>query len=205
MLRMTLKALLILVLLTAALIGLVRASPADDQALRKLIVPVCDSPCWQGIKTDVTTRQQATAMLQASPWVGQVFQTPIALSWHWSGRQPPLIDGTKDGFFQITGGVVTQIRIETLIPFGDVWLLLDRPDDARLAQPLTRMTALQIAAYETVGVEAMSTFDCPATPFTFWTATITLGMGKIWPVEALDSRNFNIYHAANWWRNLREC
>jgi hypothetical protein len=143
--------------------------------------------------------------LLASPWVAQDYLTPIAVTWHWSGQQPPLIDGTKDGFFQITGGVVTQIRIETLIPFGAVWLLLNRPDDARLAQPLTRMSAFQIAAYETVGVEAMSTFDCPVTPSTFWMATITLGMGKIWPVEALDSHNFNIYHATNWWRNLRNC
>ena len=73
------------------------------------------------------------------------------------------------------------------------------------AQPLTRLSAYQIAAYETFGVETMSTFDCPVTPARFWSSTITLGMGKIWPVEALNSRSFNIYHATAWWRHLRDC
>lgn len=205
MLRLLLKIMLLLVLLTVALIGVVRSEPADDAALHQVIVPICDTPCWQGIKTDVTTRQEATALLQASPWVAQVYQTPVAVTWRWSGQQPALIDGTKDGLLQIAGNVVTQIRIQTLISFGDVWLLLDRPDDARLAQPLTRSSAYQIVAYETVGVEVMSSFDCPVAPSVFWTTTITLGMGKIWPVEALDSRAFNIYHSSAWWRHLHNC
>ena len=205
MLSLTLKVLIILVAVTAALIGVVRSERADDAALHQLIVPVCDTPCWQGIRIDVTTRQEATALLQASPWVEHVYQTPIAVTWHWNGKQPPQIDGTKDGLLQLAGNIVTQIRIQTLIPFGDVWLLLDRPDDARLAQPLTRLSAYQIAAYETVGVEAMSTFDCPVTPSELWSATITLGLGKIWPVEALNSHNFNIYHSTEWWPRLRDC
>ncbi|MEO8398013.1 MAG: hypothetical protein ABI700_33775 [Chloroflexota bacterium] len=205
MLRIVLKILPMLLVLTVGLIGVVRSEPADDLALYKLVVPACDTPCWQGIKTDVTTRQQATEMLEASPWVAQVYQTPIAITWRWSGQQPPQIDGTKDGLLQLAGSVVTQIRIQTRIPFGDIWLLLDRPDDARLAQPLTRLSAYQIAAYETVGVEAMSTFDCPVTPAEFWSSTITLGMGKIWPMEALNSRGFNIYHSSSWWTHLRDC
>ena len=107
MLRMILKVLPLLLALTAALIGVVRSEPADDTALYKLVVPTCDAPCWQGIKTDVTTRQQATAILEASPWVAQVYQTPVAITWRWSGQQPPQIDGTKDGLLQIAGSVVT--------------------------------------------------------------------------------------------------
>ena len=96
MLRLLLKILLLLVALTAGLIGVIRGEPADDHPLYSLIVPSCDTPCWQGIKTDITTRQEATEMLQASPWVAQVFQTPVAVTWRWSGQQPPLIDGTKE-------------------------------------------------------------------------------------------------------------
>src|SRR3954463_10070475 len=115
MLRLILKIMLLVVALTAALLGAAVSEPADDAALHQLIVPVCDTPCWQGIKTDVTTRQEATELLQASPWVAQVYQTPVAVTWHWSGQQPPQIDGTKDGLLQIAGNVVTQIRIQMLI------------------------------------------------------------------------------------------
>ena len=205
MLRLILRSLLFLVLLTTALIGIVRSEPADDAALYHLIVSGCTPPCWQGIITDVTTRQQATEILQSSPWVAQVYQTPIAITWRWSGQQPSLIDGAKDGLLQVAGSVVTQIRIQTRVPFGSIWLLLDRPDDARIAQPLTRSSAYQIAAYKTFSVETMSTFDCPVTPSRFWSATVTLGMGKIWSIEALNSRGFNIYHSPAWWRYLYAC
>src|SRR4051794_36330487 len=115
MLRLILKILPLLLALTIGLIGVVRSEANDDAALHQLIVPACDTPCWQGIKPDLPTRQQATELLQASPWVAQVYQTPIAVTWRWSGQQPPQIDGTKDGLLQITGNVVTQIRIQTLI------------------------------------------------------------------------------------------
>jgi hypothetical protein len=205
MITTCLKLTLVLIALTAGLIGVVRSQPSDSQPLYDLIVQDCEAPCWQGIKTDVTTREEATAILQASPWVAQIYQTPIAVTWRWSGRQPALIDGTKDGLLQLVGSRVTQIRIQTLVPFGDVWLLLDRPDDARLAQPLTRFTAYQIAAYKSLGMEAMITFDCPVTPSVFWSANITLGLGKIWSTEALNSRSLNIYHSASWWWLLRDC
>ncbi|MEP7291026.1 MAG: hypothetical protein ABI835_04550 [Chloroflexota bacterium] len=206
MLRLMLKPLVLLVALSFALIGAAHSQSSDDRDLGTVILPSpeCASPCWQGIEIGVTTRQQATEMLEAHPWVAQVYQTSLAVTWRWNGKQPARFNGDKDGLLQIGGGVVRQIRIQTLIPFGDVWLLLDRPDDARMVQPVSRFSAYQIAAYN-VGIQAISTVDCPVTPETFWAATITLGMGEVWSTEALNSRSLNIYHLPFWWDRLRYC
>jgi len=206
MLRLILKPLLLLVVLCAVLIGAAYSQPADLSALGGLILPdaACASPCWQGIEIGVTTRQQAMELLEVHPWVAQVYQTALAVTWRWNGSQPPLFNGEKDGLLQIGGGVVRQIRIQTLIPFGDIWLLLDRPDDARVVQPVSRFSAYQIAAYS-VGIKAISSMDCPVTPESFWTGHITLGMGEGWSTEALNSRSLDIYHMPFWWNRLRYC
>jgi hypothetical protein len=207
MISLLIKLALALVGLTALLLGMVRAYPAHDDDLRRVLLPApgCPAPCWQGIVVDVTTREEATAILEADPWVKQVYQTPLAVTWSWNGSQPALINGAQDGLLQIGGGVVRQIRIQTRIPFGDVWLALDRPDDARLLHPITPRSAYQIAAYEEVGIQSISAFDCPVKPPLFWQATITLGMGRGWKGEALSSRTIDIYRTPSWWWRLRDC
>ena len=205
MFRTILKPLLILIALNAALIGVVHSEPASDADLRALIVSSCATSCWQGIEVGVTTREQATRILEANPWVERVYQTTIAVTWRWNGKQPTAINGAKDGLLQITGDIVRQIRIQTLIPFGDVWLMLDRPDDALLVQPLTHLDGYQIAFYNQAGIQAINSFSCPVTPSVFWSATITLGMGAIWSTEGLNSRSLNIYRSPGWWTHLRRC
>jgi hypothetical protein len=206
MLRLIIKPLVLLVALSAVLIGVAYSQPADRSALGVLILPdaACRTPCWQGIEIGVTTRQQAMDLLEAHPWVAQVYQTSLAVTWRWNGSQPALFNGEKDGLLQIRGGLVRQIRIQTLIPFGDAWLLLGRPDDARIVQPVSRFSAYQIAAYN-VGIQAISSMECPVTPENFWSGHITLGMGEIWSTEALNSRSLNIYHIPFWWNRLRYC
>ena len=206
MLRLLLKPLLLLVALTAVLIGAAHSQPADDSDLIALLLPAagCATACWQGIEIGVTTRQEATELLEAHPWVDQVYQTALAVTWRWSGRQPERYNGAQDGLLQIGGGVVRQIRISTRIAFGEVWLLLDRPDDARVVQPISRFSAYQIADYD-VGIQAINSLICPVTPHNFWASTITLGMGEGWSTEALNSRSLDIYHVPFWWKRLRHC
>jgi hypothetical protein len=201
------KLALSLIALTALLLGVVRAYPADDDELRRVLLPApeCAAPCWQGIVVDVTTREEATRILEADSWVDRVYQTPLAVTWSWNGSQPALINSAQDGLLQIGGGIVRQIRIQTRIPFGDVWLALDRPDDARLLHPITPHSAYQIAAYEDAGIQSISAFDCPVKPPTFWQATITLGMGRGWKGETLSSRSIDIYQTTAWWWRLRDC
>lgn len=207
MIGLLLKLALSLVALTTLLLGVVRAYPANDDDLRRVILPPegCTAPCWQGIVVDVTTRDEAVRILSANPWVEHVYQTRLALTWSWNGSQPALINSAQDGLLEIGGGVVRRIRIPTRILFGDVWLALDRPDDARLLHPITPYSAYQIAAYEAVGIQSISAFDCPVKPPTFWQATITLGMGRGWKGETLSSRTIDIYRTPAWWWRLRDC
>jgi hypothetical protein len=206
MLGALLRLMVVLVTVGMALVGVVYRPDSDNADLRQLLLPSpgCASACWNGIEIGVTTREEATRILEMSPWVAAVFQTPLAVTWRWSGKQPPEINGERDGLLQIGNNRVRQIRIQTLVPFGDVWLLLDRPDNARLVLTLTRSSAYQIASYDE-GIRAISTIGCSVTPEAFWTAPITLGMGDIWSTEALNGRGFDIYGAASWWHRLRFC
>lgn len=200
------KVTLLLVLVGSALLSAVHRDESDYADLSALLLPSpgCASACWNGIEIGVTTREEATRILEASPWVGEVYQTTLAVTWSWSGSQPSEINGARDGLLQIGNNRVRQIRIQTLIPFGDVWLLLDRPDSTRLVQSLTRSSSYQIASYDE-GIRAISTIGCSVTPEAFWTAPITLGIGDIWATEALNGRGFDIYRVSSWWRRLRFC
>lgn len=206
MLGMLVKLILILTALAALLIGIAGIRTPGDDDLGTLILPSsdCAHACWNGIEIGVTTREEAMHILETSPWVEQVSQTSLTVTWRWSGTQPPQINGAKDGLLQIGNNIVRQIRIQTLIPFGDVWLLLDRPDNARLVELLSGANTYQIASYD-VGIQVISTIGCSVTPTRFWSAPVTLGMGEIWSMEALNGRGFDIYRAPSWWQRLRFC
>jgi hypothetical protein len=206
MVSVLLKLTLILVAVGSALVSAVHQPQGEDVGLRRLLLPApgCASGCWNGIEIGVTTREEATRILETSPWVAEVFQTPLTVTWRWNGEQPPEINGERDGLMQIGNNRVRQIRIQTLIPFGDVWLLLDRPDNTQLVMTLTRSSAYQIASYDE-GIRAISTIGCSVTPTVFWSTPITLGIGDIWSTEALNGRGFDIYQSASWWHRLRFC
>jgi hypothetical protein len=184
------------------LVGMIRAQPYDDGDLRELLD---QSGCWQGICIGVTTRQDALRLLQASEWVGEIFQADLHISWHWSGRQSPLIDASQDGLLGVSSGVVRQLRVRTSVPFGAVWLLLSHPDDALLVRPFSRYNFSQIAMYDQLGMQAITTVVCPVNPLAFWKATTTLGFGDLWQSETIDGYNFDVYDTSFWWDNLRRC
>ncbi|MFN8563613.1 MAG: hypothetical protein U0703_18810 [Anaerolineae bacterium] len=206
MLGVLVRLMLMLSAIAAGLIGVARGGTPGDADLGTIILPAseCAHACWNGIEVGVTTRDQATQILETSPWVAQVFQTSLTVTWRWSGSQPPQINAAKDGLLQIGNDIVRQIRIQTLIPFGDIWLLLDRPDNVRVVQLLSRSSSYQIASYD-VGIQVISPLGCSLTPERFWSAPITLGMGEIWSTEALSGRGFDIYRAPSWWERLRLC
>src|SRR5579885_2795695 len=105
MFHLILKPTLILIFVSALALAGMHGQPNRDAALRALMVslPGCAHPCWQGIEVGVTTREQAAQMLQANRWVAHIYQSAAALTWQWSGQQPPEIDSTKDGLLQIGG------------------------------------------------------------------------------------------------------
>jgi hypothetical protein len=186
----------------ALLVGAIRAQPYDDGELHVLLG---DGECWQGICVGVSRRDDVLRTLEAHPWVGEIFQTDLHISWHWSGIQPRLIDDSQDGLLRVTGGVVRQVRVRTLVPFGDIWVSLDQPDAALLVRPVSRFSVYQIAMYEREGVQAITTISCPTNPDAFWKATATFGFGELWTTEAINGIRFDIYDTSSWWGNLRRC
>lgn len=191
--------------LTAAfvlLVGAIRAQPYDDGELHLLLG---DVGCWQGICIDVTRRADVLRTLEAHPWVGEIFETELHISWRWSGGQPRLIDASQDGLLRMGGGVVRQVRVRTHLRFGDIWMALDRPDGALLVRPVSRYSVYQIALYETEGLQAITTISCPIDPDHFWEAAATFGFGELWTTEAINGIRFDIYDTSSWWGNLRRC
>jgi hypothetical protein len=166
---------------------------------------VCGTACWQGITVNVTTREDALRILEAHPWVGEVFNSPTQIAWHWSGQQPALIDSGQNGLIGLGGGLVRRIRLQTHIRFGQVWQNYGAPDTALLVRPVSRYTAFQIAHYEQDGLYFVSLLRCPVLPGDFWSSTTTLGMGDIWTTEALNSVRLDIYESPGWWSVLHPC
>lgn len=191
-----------LTLVFALLIGAIRAQPYNDGDLRVLLG---EGECWQDICIDVTSTEDALRVLQAHPWVGEVFERSPYISWSWSGSQPRLINSAEAGLLEATGGVVRRLRVQTIIPFGDIWIALNRPNDALLVRPVSSYSVYQIAFYENEGFRAITTIRCPIDPDPFWQAITTLGFGDLWTTEAINGIRFDIYHTSSWWGNLRRC
>jgi len=155
----TLKASGLALMLSAALIWLLpaHAPPASAEAVIALLTPDgCAPPCWAGIRVGATTREEALTLLAANPWIGQVFSSEQQISWRWSGAQPALIDGERDGLIGLGGGVVQRIRLQTRIRFGDLWALYGAPDDTLMVRLISsRSSAFQIARYNAISAHAI--------------------------------------------------
>lgn len=196
---------LVLTILSASMF-IVRAAAYDDQALRDFLPAegACSTPCWMGIEIGVTRLDDAHTILTTHPWVGEVSYNTVGLSWAWSGEQPAYIDAQQYGLLRIEQNIVRQMRVLTHIRFGDFWLSFQQPNDALLVRP-GRFSAFQIADYPALDAQVITSLHCPVQPHRFWTSTSTLGFGDIWSTEAINGRDFNIYHTTGWWKRLRRC
>ncbi len=190
-----------------AMIGAVSARSYNGDAIRDVFVmpETCAAPCWNDIQVGVTTRAAALEALRAHAWIEQVYEQPSFLSWAWNGQQPAIIDGARDGLISLERGVVTQIRIQTTIPYGAMWLTFAPPENALMIRPVSRSTSFQIFSYEAERFQVIATLGCPATPKRLWYSTVTIGMGELWGTESLNSIPFDVYEVAGWWAYLHPC
>lgn len=141
--RIIFKLMLALLISLMTAVALVRAIPYEDVGLQAILTPPegCESPCFMGIRPGVTTIDEAVAILRDHAWVDSVlvFQLPStrqirAARWTWSGQQPSLINASDAsapsfGSLESSRGVVTQIRVPTVLSAGDVMLLWGRADN----------------------------------------------------------------------------
>jgi len=128
--RLVLKPCLALLIGFAALVGLVHLQPQDLNPLFALVQPPenCATPCWQGIRPGVTTADEAIAVLEAHPWIADMTSVANAVTWRWNGAQPFPANRDDGGSLGISGEVVSTITLETAARLGDLWLLLDQPE-----------------------------------------------------------------------------
>jgi len=191
-------------------IGLLRVRPYDSNDLRGLL-PMpnnddCPAPCWRGIRPGITTLEEAAAILYSDTWVQDVFMSPTLVSWAWTGAQPALVDGDHHGVLWARNGVVRQVKISLNVTFGEVWLLLDQPQQgdiqlsgATISRPtIYRAAHLAVYAYPGGVLQTNSVLTCPLNPGAFWNAPVELRLESI-------SRNVEEYDLPNWFHSQQVC
>jgi len=207
MLRWMSSLCLLLTMVAASALMVVRVSAREPVAVNSVFHDGCiiqpDTPCWQGIYLQQTTRDEALALLRDHPWIGQIFAANAAISWRWSGQQPPIYNPDQDGILRIEGDRVIQLRIQLRVGLGEVWLAFGPPSRVRLVRPVSLSGMYQIAYYDAAGVYFTSALNCPLPPSRFWQSYVTLGLGEIWLTEAINGVELPIYRQPDWWRQLR--
>jgi hypothetical protein len=202
MLRLWLRLVVPLLLLSGALVAGVRARPAADApSLRAFFIPPagCAAPCWLGIRPGVTTVDEALALLHAHEWVAGVRQSGVFYDLQWSGSQPAWIDSGFHSHFRANGRLVDAIRIRTTLPNGLIFALLGQPDSGVINTPLNQAGLRHTARYEHSGAEISSLTACPMRRDSVWHT----------PVEVRYRSGFAQYRPyhytrADWWA-LRPC
>lgn len=146
----------------------------DFQPVRAFLNPIegCGVPCWQGIRPGITGSLEAVDTLRALPWVTDLYTiqgiviNDSYIRWKWTGQQPEMVDGSRDGRMWFHNGLVYSIEIPLTIPFSTVWGAFGAPESETLLKaPLTPPSLFYSAAYLGSSVEFKSTVRCPPTGF----------------------------------------
>lgn len=117
--------------------GSITAASAPESPLREVFSTDCPhehaSPCFIGIQAGATPIAEARARLEAHPWV--LFVEPRMtmdyfgvehLRFRW--REPGLPEGDHwNGELLSSRGVVSVIRLDSALRFGDIWEALGHP------------------------------------------------------------------------------
>jgi hypothetical protein len=180
---------LILLLLFAAGITLLRALPySPDDLLALFTSPSnCAAPCWNGIQPNITTLDEAAAVLEAGPYVADYQVTPGKLSWWWNGSQSALLDTSGSAFhgrmeYALVYGEdrVTSIVLDTNVRLGDLQAALGSPDliTLHVVQPQDasqRAGMIYLADYDAVTIFAL--LNCPLNVADFWQTPVYIAYG----------------------------
>ncbi|MFN8530226.1 MAG: hypothetical protein U0670_16625 [Anaerolineae bacterium] len=168
------------------IIGAIRAQPyvppADVLALYDLFNDCESPPCVLAIYVGMPA-DEATARLEASPWVANITEVNLGqgnqtLRWQWSQDSPQWIlrdssYGYVD-FFPENGNTVGKIEIMTRISYGDVWLtepnvipMIER--EWNPVQPSIESTLFVLH----FGYSAIPHYSCGVPPSSVWSVNRT--------------------------------
>jgi hypothetical protein len=192
-------------LLFGALIGLINLPLVDDSPLQAFVLEQagCELPCWQGIQPGVSDVFSAIRVLQAHPWVDEIYPYGPNTTWGWSGQQPGYINPTGRGTITTDWDRVTSITIPTRIPFGEMLLAFDQPPQESYAA--LRGTAL--IAHTSVYPEfaLYSVLTCPTPVGRIWMQPVTLIMELRLTERNTNQADFVDYQAPLWRREMSVC
>lgn len=191
--RLLLKSALALVIVFTTFISLIRAQPYDNQELRTFVIPSgdCSSPCWQGIRPGETNVFGVMERLKTNKWVSNIhFENYSTFSngyirWNWSGLQPSLILNDDATNLWFDDNIAQNFYIETQAHFGDVWLLLGKPDWFNIHRMYNRIRVDGV--YKDQALMVTFEVNCSQTASQFWKAKTALVWIKDLPVENIRS------------------
>ena len=137
-----------------------------------------------GIRPGVSTISEATAALDAHPWIADYrVNRTVALEsgymfWTWSGAQPDAIDGNSEGLIWFEDRRVIWLQVTTRVPFGALWREYGPPSSASSWHvELTSEQAFHRAHYQ--AYDLLVEFDvlCPTHVQPYWSAPVRLRFG----------------------------
>lgn len=191
---LVLKSALILTTLFTLSIALIRAQPYDNRELRAFLIPSddCTAPCWQGIRPGETNVFGVMELLKANNWVSTVYFENYStfsngyIRWKWSGLKPSMISSTGANNLWFDDNITQNFYIETQVHFGDVWLLLGKPDWFNIYQMSKRIRVDGFYQDQFM----MVTFEIPCPPLSnLWQAKTDVVWVKTLPVDGIRSGN----------------
>ena len=179
--------LLLTALLTAAVL-LIHSQRYDSSSLTEFFAGCTPMPCWQGIHPGVTSAAEATAILEAHPWVEDLAELTsttsqdgsqiVVLHWTWSKRYPfhyPFDEPTPfstEGTIIFSDGIVQQIFVTSGLLLGDVWLTYGTPSSGTVdyTYQSNHLRVDVTALFDTVGLFATARVinDCSIANVDYW-------------------------------------
>jgi hypothetical protein len=124
----------LLLLAFALVIGVIRAQPYHDNAIRAFFTPPegCAPPCWQGIRPGITTLEEARAVLEH---YGILQGPPTVQRWEWNETAPPFVRSSV-GRLVLWDRIVYQVDLPDVIGLSDVLITFGRPAWGRMRYDL---------------------------------------------------------------------
>ncbi len=144
-------------------------------------------PCWENIRPDVTSIDDALRILETHPWIDTITYPDILFDkrtyWSWSATRPNLINPSLRGH-SMPGWDNTwwSIEISTVIPLGDFVLSLGQPDSfmiLTIASNTKVVKIMPIVVYRDSGLMIYNFVDCPARMDHLWNNWGTIVYGDV--------------------------
>lgn len=154
-----------------------------------------------------TSSEDALGILDTHPWVESFVrsrgmeQDSAIIRWSWSGSQPALIDGRREGQLWMQGGEVRWIEIGLNRRQGDLFLMAGAPQAGGLHTVSARAVGGYVTSVYADGrAVARGQLVCPVRLWQFWQMPLTLRLNNALHAEAVLRSETNTFSLPIWGR-----